>query len=279
MRARQWYVVPLALVLAATACSGPGAGPGTGGTEPSPPAVTGTPTDTSGPPTASPTATASPSGSDGARPTASPGSSLPPLTGPLPSFTADGIVDAAREVAGQQAGARVSTEEDIASRVASGEKLLADMAVTPAACTVIMDNSEAAVLDRAEVAAVSIPGASVATETDITLASYPAVADPAKAFASLAESVRRCADFKLTISGQDATGSVAALPADTDAQTTLAYSTTVTAGGQEATTVTVKGRDGHVIVSGTVSGMQDTDAAVEKAAAAVDAALEALRTR
>ncbi|WP_372696724.1 hypothetical protein [Arthrobacter sp. JSM 101049] len=207
------------------------------------------------------------------------GTTAPPLTGPLPSFTAEELAEAARELAADHSGARVRTNEEIAALADSGRALLDDMDITPSKCAPFMDNQEATLPAGAAIASVTIPGDSVERETYISLASYPEPQDAAQAVDRTNGLLVHCANFTLQLSGTKGTATLKDEAAGTDAASTAAYWMDVEAGDQSVASYTVSGSDGAVVVSVTTRADQEADIDPSDVAAMVDEALTALRTQ
>ena len=226
---------------------------------------------------------ASPSSSEAASGSAGSGSSAattaPPLTGPLPSFSAGELADAAREIASGQSGARVRTNEEIAALAESGRALLDDMDITPSKCAPFMDNQEATLPAGASIASVTIPGDSVDRETSISLASYPDAEDAAQAVDRTNGLLAHCAHFTLQLGGTKGTATLKEEAAATNASSTAAYWMDIAAGEQSVASYTVSGSDGAVVVSVTTRADQEPDIGPSEVADMVDGALAALRTQ
>lgn len=251
----------LVLPLALTACTGnPDPGPSPAGTTtPSP----GTPA----PPSSSAPSTG---------PSQSP--SVTPLTGPLPSFSAEELAAAAQELADSHPGSRVRTAQEISDLGASGRKLLEGMDITPAKCAPFMDDQDATLPAGASIASVTIPGASVESETRISLASYPHPRDAADAVSRTTGLLRSCGSFTLQLGGTEGTASLKSRKTDSDAETTAGYWMDVSAGEQDVASYTVSGSDGAVVVSVTTRDDTEEDIVADDVVATLDESLAALRT-
>ncbi|MGP9617657.1 hypothetical protein ACT3S2_11585 [Arthrobacter sp. AOP36-A1-22] len=257
--------VLLALPLVLSACTGgdpggPSEAGGSGSADPAP---------------SSSSAAASPSSSEA--PASS--SALPPLTGPLPSFTADELADAAHELAENHPGARVRTAKEIAGQTETGQALLDDMDITPAQCAPFMDNQEATLPAGAVITSVTIPGDTVNRESYVSLASYPDPEAAAAAVSRTTDLVSRCGTFDLHLGDTDGTATVDREKTTTDAEATVGYRMDVAAGEQGVASYTVSGSDGAVVVSATTRDEQEEDIVPEDVAEQLDEALEALRTQ
>lgn len=245
----------------------------------------GEPADPPEPSGSSPSATAeapsssSAAASPGTDPDSSAGSTAPPLTGPLPSFTAEDLVAAARELATAYPGSRVRTAQEIAGQAESGQSLLQGMDITPAQCAPFMDNQEATVPAGTLVSSVTIPGDNVNRESYISLASYPDRASAAAAVSRTAALVRRCGTFDLHLGDTAGTATVEREQTSTDAKSAIGYRMAVAAGEQGVASYTVSGNDGAVVVSATTGDEAGTDIVPEEVAGLLDEALHALRTQ
>ncbi|WP_417216527.1 hypothetical protein [Arthrobacter sp.] len=257
-RALALLVVPLALA-ACTGTQGPG------------PSQPGSST-----PSAS---TGAPASSTGGGPAASTSASAPPLTGPLPTFTAEELTAAAQEIADGHPGSRVRGDEEIQGLAASGQQLLDGMDITPAKCAPFMDDQNATVPTGATIASVTIPGGSVENETYISLASYPGPRDAADAVSRTTALLRSCGTFTLQLGGTEGTATLKSRHAASDAESTAGYWMQVQAGGQNVASYTMSGNDGAVVVS--VTTRDDTEAEImpDDVRATLDEALTALRSR
>lgn len=269
IRRRGLLATMLLVPLALTACSG---GPGP---EESSPAATGTMATSSAPSSFSGFASATGS----AAPGSAAATTAPPLTGPLPSFTAAELADAAQELAAEHSGARVRTNEEIASLAESGRALLDGMDITPSKCAPFMDNQEATLPAGASIASVTIPGDSVDRETYVSLASYPQPEDAAQAVDRTNRLLVHCADFTLQLGGTKGTATLKDEAAGTDATSTAAYWMDIAAGAQSVASYTVSGSDGAVVVSVTARAGQEPDIDPSDVEGTVDEALASLRTQ
>ncbi|MGO2005176.1 hypothetical protein [Arthrobacter rhombi] len=259
--------VLLALPLVLSACTGgdPGDTPAPSGSGP----VASSPAPSSSSAAPSPSPTGDPEAS----------SAPPPLTGPLPSFTAEDLADAAREMAENHPGARVRTSQEIAGQTETGQALLDDMDITPAKCAPFMDNQEATLPAGALIASVTIPGDTVNRESYVSLASYPDRAAAAAAVSRTADLISRCGSFDLSLGDTAGTAAVDREKTTTRAETTVGYRMDVSAGEQGVASYTVSGSDGAVVVSATTRDEHEKDIVPEDVADQLDEALEALRTQ
>lgn len=259
--------VLLALPLVLSACTGgdPGEPSGSSGTGPA----------ASTPAPSSSSAAASPSAGEDSDASSAP----PPLTGPLPSFSADELADAAHELAENHPGARVRTSQEIAGQTETGQTLLDDMDITPAKCAPFMDNQEATLPAGALISSVTIPGDTVNRESYVSLASYPDREAAAAAVARTADLVRRCGTFDLHLGDTDGTATVEREKTTTGAEATVGYRMDVSAGEQGVASYTVSGSDGAVVVSATTRDEHEEDIVPDDVAERLDEALEALRTQ
>lgn len=265
---RKTLALPLAAALLLAGCSAP---------DPGGDAPSGTGAPATGPGASASASATAPSASS---PTSSaPSSGAPDAAGRLRHFTADELEAAARDLADGEAGARVTNEAQIAELAPAGEALLQRMEVSPAACAVFMNVSVADQLERAEVAGVSLPGTSETQETTVNFSSYEDRAELQEDQGKGAGMVQDCGEFTMNLGGQTVTTTVSALEAETSAESTTANATTVLAADRELSTVTVAARDGHVVVSGSVTGLADEAEALGLAAEAAERGLEALRSR
>lgn len=256
--------VLLALPLVLGACTGgdPGEPSGSSGTGP----AASTPA-----PSSSSAAASSTAGEASSAP--------PPLTGPLPSFSADELADAAHELAENHPGARVRTSEEISEQTETGQALLDDMDITPAECAPFMDNQEATLPAGALISSVTIPGDTVNRESYVSLASYPDREAAAAAVSRTADLVGRCGAFELHLGTTDGTATVEREKTTTEAESTVGYRMDVSAGEQGVASYTVSGCDGAVVVSATTRDEQEEDIVPDDVAQRLDEALEALRTQ
>ena len=214
-----------------------------------------------------PTAAASPSAGSSAK--AVPGSQLDDQT----------LADIAHEIAGDSENAQVTDEAAMRAQLPATQKAMKTMRIEPAKCASMAAGDPTAEFDKMNVVSLVLPGATLAENVKIGIASY---ADPADAEANIAQSrktLKDCPQFTMMVEGEKVSTTITKLKATTRAAVTEANRSVVSMPGAEIPTVAISALDGRNLVSVSVTGGTDQAEDIAQAQDLVDAVLASIEEK
>ncbi|MCC3283927.1 hypothetical protein [Arthrobacter caoxuetaonis] len=224
-----------------------------------------------------------PASPDAGTPRSSTGTRTGPAAGPAagtasqePDFSPNRLEAAVASVnANLGLGGEVLTGESLRAAFPAGSQAAEGVTFAPAACAGIAGTDSVAAVQDASLAGLAY-GTAGEAPTVLNVAAY---ADDSllDRLEYIDESVLTgCAEVKMSKDGQQVTITNTQLDASTAAEQTLALNTTVSGAGSQTQLVVVSARTGSVRIVVSMPAPADPRAAVQEAAAVIDAVLENL---
>ncbi|MGL3806657.1 sensor domain-containing protein [Paeniglutamicibacter sp. R2-26] len=223
----------------------------------------------------------SPSSSAGGKSTAaaSPSAGSPAKAAQGTQLDGQTLADIAQEIAGDSADAQVADEASMRAQLPATQEAMKSMKIEPAECASMAAGDPTAEFDKMNMVSLVLPGATLAENVQVGIASY---ADPADAEANIAQNrktLKDCPKFTMVLQGEKVATTVTKLNAATRAAVTEANRSVVSVSGAQIPTVAVSALDGHNLVSVSVTGGTDQAEDIAQAEDLVNTVLAAIEDK